>query len=267
MDLYTFKKLKNYLNLFGYKIEEREPWVTITKELTFEEQSTKVRFTRKGAEYTDKNGKKWYGYIYKKYFHFGHGEQPRMHLCHCNTIENSGRGQYVFTNSIKLICYNTSNNSKEKVEENPRLCQNCAKIREGKGWKNYKNAKDFLNDIYDDNMKEEHTINRWGYTKDWYKVKKDYLISKQCKCESCGIELSHTHELQYINVYHRNEDNSDNSPNNLICQCIECYAKSHNDMTKAQKALLHSYKVYINGEDNDTEDKHRFKQLDLFDSL
>ena len=38
-------------------------------------------------------------------------------------------------------------------------------------------------------------------------------------------------------------------------------------MTKAQKALLHSYKVYINGEDNDTEDKHRFKQLDLFDSL
>ena len=146
-NLYIFSGLISWLKRKGYSVDKTPEWQVIGKDLTREELSRYVVFTEEAAIYTDKNNHTWKGYVYKKYFSFGK-DKPRMHLYDCSTLINYGRGEYVFTNSDTIICYDTSNNNKECQVRNPKMCRHCIRVRESIGWETYKDAEDFIKKVY-----------------------------------------------------------------------------------------------------------------------
>lgn len=267
--LYNFSKLRSWLIRKGYTVDKTSEWQVIRKDLTREELSQFVEFSEEAAIYTDENNHQWKGYVYKKYFSFSK-DKPRMHLYDCSTLINYGRGEYVFTNSDTIICYDTSNENKEHKVENPKMCRHCIKVRKSLGWQTYKDAKDFIKKIYNGKKpSEEYFINKWGYTKDWQDVRYSYIRNHNYKCEKCGIAFDSPLDLQYLNVYHKNGDKSDNKEDNLICKCIGCYSKDNN-LTKTEKQILNSYNRTVYGMEIESKyDKRKsdYKQPDLFDDL
>lgn len=268
--LYNFSKLISWLIRKGYSVGKTSEWQVIRKDLTREELSQFVKFTEIAAEYTDEKGRVWLGYVYKKYFSFGK-EKPRMHLYDCSTLINYGRGEYVFTNSDTIICYDTSNENKEHKVSNPKMCRHCIRVRESLGWATYKDAKDFKKKVYKDkNLTEEYLINKWGYTKDWHHIRYGYIRKHGCKCEKCGMVFDAPLDLQYMNVYHKDGDNSNNKEENLICMCIKCYSKNNN-LNNTEKQILNSYNRKVFGLQIESEyDKRKsniHKEPNLFNDF
>ena len=269
-NLYIFSGLISWLKRKGYSVDKTPEWQVIRKDLTREELSRYVEFTEEAAIYTDKNNHTWKGYVYKKYFSFGK-DKPRMHLYDCSTLINYGRGEYVFTNSDTIICYDTSNNNKECQVHNPKMCRHCIRVRESIGWETYKDAKDFIKKVYKDKKPtEEYLINKWGYTKDWHHIRYDFVRKHNYKCDKCGIVFDSPLDLQYLNVYHKNGDKSNNNEDNLICMCIKCYSKN-NILNKTESQILNSYNRKIYGLEIGSEyDKRKsniHKEPNLFDGF
>ena len=269
-NLYIFSGLISWLKRKGYSVDKTPEWQVIRKDLTREELSRYVVFTEEAAIYTYKNNHTWKGYVYKKYFSFGK-DKPRMHLYDCSTLINYGRGEYVFTNSDTIICYDTSNNNKECQVHNPKMCRHCIRVRESIGWETYKDAKDFIKKVYKDKkLTEEYLINKWGYTKDWHHIRYDFVRKHNYKCDKCGIIFDSPLDMQYLNVYHKNGDKSNNNEDNLICMCIKCYSKN-NILNKTESQILNSYNRKIYGLEIGSEyDKRKsniHKEPNLFDGF
>ena len=60
------------------------------------------------------------------------------------------------------------------------------------------------------------------------------------KCDKCGIIFDSPLDMQYLNVYHKNGDKSNNNEENLICMCIKCYSKN-NLLNNTESQILNSY--------------------------
>ena len=250
--LYSFEKLDSYIKRLGIPVYHRGVYLPIVKELSIDEQLHNIRFTEEGVEYTDENGKVWLGFVYKKHFAFtksGKNNTPRMHLCHCGVTDTWGEEAYMFANTLPITVYNSSNDNAPRKLSNIRMCGNCIPIRRNMGWNNYKDAKEYIAYIKSNyNVEEESYVNRWGYTKDWYKVRRDYILSHDYICERCGRKMQGTFLQSCLYVYHKDRDLSNNKEENLQCLCVDCYMKAYGVReTEELKIKFDSLHAYLNG--------------------
>nr|WP_297660370.1 hypothetical protein [uncultured Prevotella sp.] len=245
--LYDFGKLCAFLKI---PKKPKKEYQEITHILTVEEQLHNIEFTEEGVFYTDSKGNKWLGYVYKKYKSLGNGgraDYPRMHLCHCGVTDTWGEEPYVFSNTIPIECFNTSDNNSIKVLDNIEMCKNCIPIRRNNGWRNYRDAKQYVKYIranYD--LKSSQEVNRWGFTKDWQEIREQYILSVEFRCERCGRLLDSVAGITYLHVYHIDRDFTNNDMANLKCLCTRCYCNSWGvEQTDALKKQLYGFEVYL----------------------
>lgn len=223
--LYKFESLKRFLTHNGYKVESAGTYKTILHELTLVEQSHNIRFTDDGVVYTDKEGREWLGYIYKKYYNFSYGSEPKFHLCDCKTIEGWGRDAYMFTNIEKVKCYDSGNENKERPVENLAMCKNCIKERIKNGLPVWRTSKSFVRHIKENRTDEAIEIDKWGYAKEWREHRNTYMEKKRYTCERCGIKLSGLFDSSFLEIHHKNKEKSDDRESNLECLCVKCHSE------------------------------------------
>lgn len=245
------------------KIPKKGPiWQEITHTLTVEEQLHNIEFTKEGVVYTDPKGNKWLGYVYKKFKALGKGgkdDYPKMHLWNCGVTKTWGEEPYVFSNTIPIECYNTSCFNAIRILPNIEICQNCFPIRKSKGWKNFRDAKQFVKYIrVNYNMESSQVVNCLGFTKDWFEVKEKYLQDKGFRCEHCGRILNSVIGRTFLHVYHVDRDLVNNETVNLRSLCTRCYCNSSGvEMTNALKKKLYAYQVYLGEKDwEEISDEH-----------
>lgn len=267
--LYTFGKLRKLLEIS----KKAEVWNNITHELTIEEQLYNIEFTEEGVVYTDPKGNEWLGYVYKKYKSLGKGgvdNYPRMHLYNCGATETWGEESYIFSNTIPIECYNTDEGNKIKILPNIVMCKNCIPIRKNRGWRNFRDAKQYVSYIranYD--LEDSQTVNRWGFTKDWVAVRRETIEEKGCRCEGCGRVLDSVAGRTFLHVYHKDQDRANNDKANLQCLCTRCFCNAKGvERTDALGKHLHGYLVYLGEEKRKTESKPyrkpRYVEQNLF---
>ena len=247
--LYAFGKLCKSLGI----PEKGEVYTTITHELTIEEQLNNIEFTEEGVVYTDPKGNEWLGYVYKKHKALGKGgkdDYPRMHLYNCGATKTWGEESYIFSNTIPIECCNTDENDKIRVLPNIMMCKNCIPCRRNIGWRNYRDAKQYVNYIranYD--LKDSRTVNHWGFTKYWEAIRKKTIEERNCRCERCGEVLDSVAGRVFLHVYHKDRDMANNDKINLECLCTRCFYNSQGiEKTDALKKHLYGYLVYIGEE-------------------
>lgn len=240
--LYRFESLKRFLTRNGYKIAKSEIYKTILHELTLDEQSHSIQFRDEGVIYTDKDGKEWLGYVYKKYYNFSYGNEPKFHLCDCRTIEGWGRDAYMFTNTDKVECYDSGNENQKRNVENLSMCKNCIKERLANNLPVWRTSKQFVNNIKKSNPNPSVEVDKWGYTKEWHEHRKTCMEKNHYTCERCGIKLLGVLNCSFLEVHHKNGIKSDDRENNLECLCIKCHAmvdKAHwKDYSHGAKKVL-----------------------------
>ena len=252
-NLYPFSKLETKLKLRGIKVYHDGGYRPIIKELSIDEQLYNIRFTYEGVIFTDAHGREWLGFVYKKHFAFykgGKNNSPRMHLCHCGVTDTWGKEAYMFANTLPITVYNSSDNDRPKQLTNIKMCGNCIPIRRNRGWLVYKDAKEYINYIKQHyKIEETRMVDYWGYTKDWWKVRKDYIQKHNYTCEVCGRRFNGVFLQSCLYVYHKDRELSNNNEANLQCLCVDCYMKAYliwnNSVTDIKSQSL---RAFFNGE-------------------
>lgn len=248
-DLYKFTRLENSLKRNGFKVEHNGIYVPIVHELSLDEQYNNIEFAEDGVIYTDDNGREWTGFVYKKYKYIGNGgkdDYPKMHLCHCGVTDTWGEEEYFFANTLPIVCYDTADDHQVREIQNIDMCETCKIIRKNKGWPVYRDAKQYvkyIKSLY--SMEETFEVTRWGYTRDWHRVKEDYAEKRGYICEKCGANLSNIFTRSCLYVYHKDRFLANNNENNLQCLCVDCYMKSYGvevtDEMKIKSRSLHDF--------------------------
>lgn len=148
---------------------------------------------------------------------------------------------------------------------NIKMCGNCIPIRRNMGWNNYKDAKEYISYIKSNyNVEEESYVNRWGYTKDWHKVRRNYILGHDYICERCGRKMQGTFLQSCLYVYHKDRDLSNNKEDNLQCLCVDCYMKAYGvSDTEELKIKSDSLRAYLNGKVYRSS-RNKPRQLTLF---
>lgn len=248
-DLYDFSRLERSSKRKGFKVEHHGIYIPIVHELSLDEQFNNIEFTENGVIYTDKQKREWLGFVYKKFKNFGNGgkdDYPRMHLCHCGVTDTWGEEEYFFANTLPILCYDTADNNKPKKLDNIEMCKSCTIIRKNKGWKVYRDAKQyvrFVKSLY--NLDENFEVTRWGYTRDWNQVRQSYIEKHGYTCEKCGAKLDNVFTRSCLYVYHKDRDLINNKEVNLQCLCVDCYMKAYGvevtEEMKIKSRSLHDY--------------------------
>lgn len=247
--LYDFYGLKDALEEKGIEVIDNDVYTPFIHELSKNEQYNNIEFTEEGVIYTDPKGKKWLGFVYKKYKNFGSGgkdDYPRMHLSVCGVTKIWGEEEYFFSNTLPVLCYDTSNGNKPKRLKNIVMCKSCKTIRKNAGLKIYRDAKEYVEFIKLFYKTEKvYDVTKWGYAKDWNTVKHNFITKKGFTCERCGVKLDNIFTRSCLYVYHIDRVLANNDESNLQCLCVDCYMKSYGvevtEEMKIKSRSLHDY--------------------------
>ena len=113
----------------------------------------------------------------------------------------------------------------EKIVDELPICGYCA---EKAGLDLSYNSKSYIQllrkgqSIIDVHKNENLSV----YSDDWQEVKEEFLLSKDYKCDRCGIRISDKYDRDaYLFVYHKNHKYNDNREGNLQRLCIDCLSK------------------------------------------
>jgi hypothetical protein len=239
--IYDFTELKLFVKKqFGSDPDSvNSKFKLFTQKLTREELDNNIEFNLEGIFFTDKNGKKYKGFLY---IESGYSQRillqaktsiPKFHVVNCETIESQKKrknfnGHYVFSN--------------EKIEMEDRydglmkeliVCGNCVKINKsihrGMTTSQYKeniiHNKEQESNFTESDLPKEIATNFWGYTQDWDETSKNYRIKKRFTCENCGINLNtNLANGYYLETHHIDGNPKNNDENNLQCLCVLCHA-------------------------------------------
>ena len=174
----------------------------------------------------------------------------RFHLTDCKTIEKMRKNnrfefRYIGTNNtdgnfkVSVISDNLNNNE-EEIETNLKVCKNCLKELNYKGYNNNRDVWQSFNlneffDHYKTHFKEKpkyscENMPKNNYPDNWQDISREMRIQKGWNCENCRINLEDHKQL--LHVHHKNHAKFDCSSKNLEVVCIDCHSKKpgHNNM-------------------------------------
>jgi hypothetical protein len=174
----------------------------------------------------------------------------RFHLTECQTIEKMRKNnrfecRYIGTNNtdsnfkVSVISDNSRNNE-EEIETNLKVCMNCLKELNYKGYNNNRDVWQSFNlneffDHYKTHFKEKpkyscENMPKNNYPDNWQEISRKMRIQKGWNCETCTINLEEHKQL--LHVHHKNHAKFDCSSKNLEVVCIDCHSKKpgHNNM-------------------------------------
>lgn len=197
---------------------------------------------------------------------------PKYHLAYCQTLEkmhkNDRFNRYVVANSdTGHFQVNVVDSAIQSQSVKLNVCQNCLDKIHWKGFdmqKMLRSARlqlvsqfslvDFFKAYPRDliSVKPSHTsatapIN--DYSQDWSNISKDIKLTREQKCQACGIILKRN-DSKYLHVHHRNGQRNDNRDSNLDVLCIFCHANQpmhgHIKLTLQYKEFMIKYPRYKN---------------------
>lgn len=220
-ELYSFEKLKDFLNVNGMQVQEPympvepmdEEWYAGGKHIEFEKD---------GIYLTKRNGGKQKVFLYRKtYF----GEKPQFHVFCCDKVKKPLIGN-VFrcanTGSVPVV--NVDTKLSNHMDALP-ICGYCA---EKAGLDKSYNSTSYINllrkgqSIVDIHTNENLSV----YTDDWQTTKLKYLEKVNYSCERCKLHVSDKYDQEaYLYVYHKNHVYNDDTDKNLQCLCLDCLSK------------------------------------------
>ena len=219
-EMYCFEELKKFLNLNG--IQVNEPYMPVDpNDVDWYDKGKNIEFDKDGIYLIKRNGGKQKVFLYRKNIH---NQKSPFHVFCCNKVNKDLIGKV-------FLCANTGevpvivDNKQEKIVDELPICGYCA---EKAGLDLSYNSKSYIQllrkgqSIIDVHKNENLSV----YSDDWQEVKEEFLLSKDYKCDRCGIRISDKYDRDaYLFVYHKNHKSNDNREGNLQCLCIECLSK------------------------------------------
>lgn len=265
--IYAFGSLKEFLKRRGIIVGEAKPWEPIKGMDVgineFKDGSLQFEDTG-GISYTDEDGHKHVGFLYKRAYCLTEYGKPRKHYCKCETITSFiGQGtfqkEYRFAETDKVMVIDKDDNRKDKEVDNMPFCKNCLRrMRELRGA--HVSPQDIEAEFRELSEKARQAatgprregddeVDIFGYPRNWQEVSKEFREKKNFTCEKCGYHAESYYQQQFIHVHHRNGDKTNCRDSNLQCLCIRCHASvddvhRHNFSRGAQKVLLDEFIKY-----------------------
>jgi hypothetical protein len=221
--MYKFEKLDAKLTEWGFPIIKDgkifPPLIRKSFKKAYNEG--KIEFRNDGIYFIDDNGKAWKGYIYMPKYRVKHfGKLPSFHLRKCNTIEdfiNNGllNGYYEWSNNERnnIIDRDTGQIHEQQIL---KLCNYCKH--------SVFNITITDTEIFHQTLGEDIEKDIYGYPINWQKISKQYRISKDYTCESCGIKPINNFDKRFWHTHHLDGQKTNNHLQNLQCLCVLCHS-------------------------------------------
>ncbi|MCK5818257.1 MAG: hypothetical protein KAH18_03180 [Psychromonas sp.] len=185
----------------------------------------------------------------------------KYHVAYCITLEemqSKGRyNRYVAKNNIDGIFLidgkNEETNEYIKGTTNLKVCKNCLKHLDYKGYESNISIKKEIFDtfsleeffkayqqLFKHKPKYKAGQNQSPYVNNWPEISNNYKRSVNWVCENCNVDLTQNPEL--IHTHHLNGVKHDNTLSNFKALCCECHANEpdhgHMDISYQQKTQL-----------------------------
>lgn len=221
-DLYSFEKLKDFLNVNGMQV--KEPYMPVDPmDEEWYAGGKHIEFEKDGIYLTKRNGGKQKVFLYRKTYS---GAKPPFHVFCCNSVKEKWRIGKVLrcanTGSVPVV--NVDTKQTNHMDALP-ICGYCA---EKAGLDKSYNSTSYINllrkgqSIVDVHTNENLSV----YTDDWQTTKLKYLKKVNYTCERCRLHISDRYDQEtYLHVYHKNHVYNDDSDKNLQCLCLDCLSK------------------------------------------
>lgn len=246
-ELYAFGDLRHYLNSKG--IHVREPYAPIDpNDKEYYKGGKHLTFGKDGIYLELPDGSKQKVFLYRpSYFK----ELPPFHIFACPSVKDNIRligSAFMCGNTDQLPGINLRNKNNVLLSQLP-ICGYCAeKPRLSKKYNTNSYVKLIktgrsINDVEIDDTLATHT-------KDWMRVRENYLKKIRYKCERCGRIISDEYDqAQYLVVMHLDHNPENNDFRNLKCYCLDCLS------------IVRQRSVWVNGANKQMLTKYRKKYL------
>ncbi len=252
----SFSKLRNFIESSGVTVGNRPTYRAVRAgDITIKNGnlSGEVFEDADGMfAVSDSDGVDRKVFLIKKSYNFGYGSTPKAHLCMCEAVNTFGSSSYRYANDLPISVRDSSSGNNISLS-NLGLCNYCRNQLQNE-FSKIRSINEFVDILKsaDDglfNEPENNEVDFNGYVKDWNKISEAYRVTKQYKCEKCGIDLDDFQGHFYCQVHHKNGDKLNNRTNNLICLCVACHSNvdaRHKDnfSTKANQELLKAFEKY-----------------------
>lgn len=218
--LYSFDKLKQFLNLNG--IQVKEPYMPIdSMDVEWYEGGKHIEFEKDGIYLTKRNGGKQKVFLYRKDVS---NQKPPFHIFCCEKVQKQLIGKVFRCGNTGTVPVIKDKMCAVNIGDLP-ICGYCA---ERAGLDKSYNSTSYINLLFKgQSIIDVHTNENLSiYSDDWQSKKVKYLKKMNYTCERCHLHILDRYEQEaFLMVYHKNHVYNDDVEGNLQCLCLDCLAK------------------------------------------
>jgi len=226
-DLFYFDDLMKWLDARSFPKVESSEGYKVVKGIDFEKEfkAGNIRFEADGIFIDTKSGEHQVYIFISEPWITKYGKRPKFHVRECQTItsflaDGTFRHRYHVSSARVNDLIDITTRQIFKDEE-LYLCGNCHNMIK----EDIYTTSDFADLYVNSSADIDIRVDNDGYVKDWKLISKNYRLSINYKCESCGLEPKSSLHRYYWEVDHIDGNKLNNETSNLECLCVRCHSR------------------------------------------
>ena len=226
-DLFNFDDLMRWLDGKGFPLVESIKGYRVVKGIDFEKEfkAGNIRFEVDGIFIDTSSGDHQVYIFISEPWITKYGSYPKFHVRECQTISSflaDGRFEHRYhVSSAKVNDLTDITTRQVFKDEELELCGYCRNMITEEIYTTADFAEFYVNSSADVDVRVDND----GYVKDWKLISKNYRLSVEYTCASCGVAPKSPVYRYYWEVDHKDGNKLNNENSNLECLCVRCHSQ------------------------------------------